>query len=152
MGMLTTTEYQLVASGTDAASLKSVPNYEDQFQELAKGQLRLYCSASVAESALNNFDTSVQNSGVVLTSPTTQGSNNIVAVSFQKAQAPLALILEALLGLLALIVALITAWQLFKLVTSLAGLISQHFSLVVFSGVGLLVLVALLATRRKSHG
>lgn len=96
--------------------IKSLSQFENQLEEGAKAELRLFTRVSVPDSVLQTLQSLIQRAGVPLWDDVKQVSR-VISIRFEKHSAPIGIILAIVLGLVVLF-ALIVSWQILKLVSS----------------------------------
>ncbi len=94
----------LIAEGTNLSELEAC---ESLLSEGQNGQVRLYLDRSITPLELQQVEDTIVGQGVVLTQPI-QAAETIMVISFQKAIAPLAIIV----GAVGLVAAVVLGWQL----------------------------------------
>ena len=101
----------------DRWNLNTLGQYEGNFAEGDRGELRLYLSVNVPDWSLTALQNSIQFAGVELWDNIKQ-DNRIVYIRFKKAIAPL-MIMAIIIAAAIAIVILLLGWQLFKEVKEL---------------------------------
>ena len=94
----------LIAEGQSLTELEAC---ESLLSEGQSGQVRLYMDRSLTSLELQQVEDTIVGQGVILTQPI-QAAETIVVVSFQKAIAPLTIIVAAV----GLVAAAVLGWQL----------------------------------------
>jgi len=89
----------------------NLPNYETQFNELDKGELRIYSATPLTQEQIWQLEQEILMQYVVLTEPILSDAG-VTIIKFQKALAPLLIIALAVGG----IITAVTGWQIFKTV------------------------------------
>ena len=98
---------ELIAEDTDIQSLAA---QEPLFQEGDKGEVRIYMSTEMSESAIGQLTKELTDKGVVLTGPISYESR-MLSIKFEKRILPLVPIAIAVVGVLG---PGFLGWQLFK--------------------------------------
>lgn len=101
----------LLAEGTN---IQDIAQYEVNFDEFDKGELRVYLNHDLTEQDVLTIQTLIENEGVHLTEPISQDAR-ILVIRFEKRIAPLLIIV----GALGTIGTAIAAWQLTTLVKAM---------------------------------
>jgi len=89
--------------------LSLLPDYEVNFGEGDRGEIRLYLAEPLTQEQVDSIETELCSQGVVLTGPVVQDAR-VLSIKFEKRIAPLLIIG----GVVAAVVAGLLGWQIFK--------------------------------------
>lgn len=134
--------YAVIAEGTDVTSLTSLQDYESEFEEGQKGELRLFTNGIVPDWAIGTLQTGLKTAGVELWDDVKQDSR-MIYIRFRKAIPPLAIIAIALAAVIVLIGAVL-AWQLYKITEASPALIVP-----IMLGVGAILAVTIFQISKR---
>ncbi len=134
--------YTVIAEGTDVTSLTSLQDYESEFEEGQKGELRLFTNGIVPDWAIGTLQTGLKTAGVELWDDVKQDSR-MIYIRFKKAIPPLAIIAIALAAVI-VIIGVVLAWQLYKITEASPALIVP-----IMLGVGAILAVTIFQISKR---
>ena len=128
---------------SEGSTLTQITNYQEQFEEGEKGELRLFLRVSAPEWAISSLQDELGNRGVELWDEVRQAARTVY-IRFTKRSPVLAWVVAALIAI-GLAILIIVGWQLFRVGTMLGV---PKWALWIGIGVGALALVKALVSRR----
>ena len=136
--------WELVTSGSGAASLSSLPNYEEQVDEGKCGKLVLDLKATVPDNVASGLQEALDMAGVAEAVVVASGSK--LDIQYRKGFPWLPIIVAAVLGSIILAI-LIVSWQFFKEVEEVVP--NSIIVVAVIVGIVIVAVIAFLLIRKQ---
>jgi len=95
------------------SDLESLPEYEADYKEGDRGEIRLYLSEPIDTNTIRQIEDELLSQGVALTENIRQDAG-ILAIRFRKSLAPLAIV-AIVVGGLVVVAGILIGWQIFRL-------------------------------------
>ena len=138
--------WQTIGTGS-LTDVNNIRAFENQLAEGTYGKLQFHLRAALPASVVSSMESQIKAKGVILTGHITQmpGGSTILNIPFQKAIAPLVIILAIVLAVIAL---LLISWAVLKWISTSPAATAVVSSITAAAFIAGLILLIVIIKRR----